>query len=226
MRIVTWNCNLSFAKKFEHLEYIDADILIIQECENLQENYFPNSKYFWTGRIENKGLGVLVKNSNAYIDPSHNKNLINFLPIVSENIKILGVWAYNHRAMRFGKNANGNTIEAINFYEEWLKDDELPHIFGGDFNNSIIWDKPNHRNNFHNINAKLKNLGFSSAYHSKTRDHFGSEKNATFFHTKQKPKKYHIDYLYTKSVTAISAEVGSYEDWIELSDHTPLIVDI
>ena len=51
MRIVTWNCNLSFAKKFEHLEYIDADILIIQECENLQENYFPNSKYFWTGRI-------------------------------------------------------------------------------------------------------------------------------------------------------------------------------
>ena len=43
---------------------------------------------------------------------------------------------------------------------------------------------------------------------------------------KKKYKYSIIDYLYTKSVTAISAEVGSYEDWIELSDHTPLIVDI
>ena len=40
---------------------MDADVCIIQECEKLKEDHFPNSKFFWTGRIENKGLGVLVK---------------------------------------------------------------------------------------------------------------------------------------------------------------------
>ena len=75
MKIVTWNCNLKFANKFEHLESMDADICIIQECEKLKEDYFPNAKFFWTGRIENKGLGVLIKNGSASLDPIHNPNL-------------------------------------------------------------------------------------------------------------------------------------------------------
>ena len=65
MKIITWNCNLNFAKKYQHIESMDADICIIQECEKLKEDYFPNSKFFWTGRIKNKGLGVLVKNGSS-----------------------------------------------------------------------------------------------------------------------------------------------------------------
>ena len=57
MKIVTWNCNLNFAKKYEHIESMDVDVCIVQECERLNEDYFPNSRFFWTGRIENKGLG-------------------------------------------------------------------------------------------------------------------------------------------------------------------------
>ena len=115
MKIVTWNCNLNFAKKYQHIESMDADICIIQECERLNEDYFPNSKFFWTGRIENKGLGILIKNESASLDSSHNPNLINFLPIRSDNLKILGVWAYNHRAKKFGDNVSGETIQAIEF---------------------------------------------------------------------------------------------------------------
>ena len=113
MKIVTWNCNLNFAKKYEHIEYMDADVCIIQECEKLNEDYFPNSKFFWTGRIEKKGLGILIKNGSACLDSSHNQDLINFLPIRSDNLKILGVWAYNHRAKKFGDNVSGETIKAI-----------------------------------------------------------------------------------------------------------------
>ena len=138
MKIVTWNCNLNFAKKYEHIEYMDADVCIIQECEKLNEDYFPNSKFFWTGRIEKKGLGILIKNGSACLDSSHNQDLVNFLPIRSDNLKILGVWAYNHRAKKFGDNVSGETIKAIEFYKEWLSDGELPCIFGGDFNNSVI----------------------------------------------------------------------------------------
>jgi len=226
MKIVTWNCNLKFAKKFEHIESMDADICIIQECEKLKEDYFPNAKFFWTGRIENKGLGVLIKNGSACLDPIHNPNLINFLPIRSDNIKILGVWAYNHRAKKFGDDVSGETIQAIEFYKEWLANNDLPCVFGGDFNNSVIWDKPNNHNNFENINSKLEGLGFNSAYHSDTNDRFGSEETATFFHTKQESKKYHIDYLYLKSLGSSSVELGKYKDWIKLSDHVPVIADL
>ena len=225
MKIVTWNCNLKFAKKFEHIESMDADICIIQECEKLKENYFPNAKFFWTGRIENKGLGVLMKNGSASLDAIHNPNLINFLPIRSDNIKILGVWAYNHRAKKFGDDVSGETIRAIEFYKEWLANNDLPCVLGGDFNNSVIWDKPNNQNNFENINLKLEGLGFNSAYHSNTRDEFGSEKTATFFHTKQESKKYHIDYLYLRSLESSSVELGNYDDWIKLSDHVPIVVE-
>ncbi len=37
MKIITWNCNLAFMKKFESLIDKNADILIIQECENPAE---------------------------------------------------------------------------------------------------------------------------------------------------------------------------------------------
>ena len=205
---------------------MNADICIIQECEKLKEDYFPNAKFFWTGRIENKGLGVLIKNGSASLDSIHNPNLINFLPIRSDDIKILGVWAYNHRAKKFGDDVSGETIQAIEFYKEWLDDENLPCVFGGDFNNSVIWDKPNNQNNFQNINSKLEDLGFNSAYHSQTADQFGSEETATFFHTKQESKKYHIDYLYFKSLKSSSVELGKYEDWIKLSDHSPLIVEL
>ena len=205
---------------------MDADICIIQECEKLKEDYFPNAKFFWTGRIENKGLGVLIKNGSATLDPIHNPNLINFLPIRSDNIKILGVWAYNHRARKFGDDVSGKTIAAIEYYKKWLANKDLPCVFGGDFNNSVIWDKPNKENNFQNINSKLESLGFTSAYHSIANDEFGSEENATFFHTKQESKKYHIDYLYLKSLESSSVELGNYDDWIKLSDHSPLIVEL
>ena len=226
MKILSWNCNLKFAKKYENLESIDADILIIQECEKLKEDYFPNGKFLWTGRLENKGLGVLIKNKSASLDPIYNPNLINFLPIQSDEIRILGVWAYNHRAVKFGTNVSGNTIDALDYYGEWLTEGFHPCIFGGDFNNSPMWDKKNKPNNFQNINHTLNSFGFKSAYHSTTGDDFGVETQATLFHTKNESKKYHIDYLYLKSLEVKSLEIGSYEDWIEYSDHVPIIVEI
>jgi exonuclease III len=226
MKIMTWNCNLNLAKKYQHIESFDADILIIQECEKLKENYFSGRKFFWTGRIENKGLGVLIKTDSASIDPSVDHNLINFLPIQSDDLRILGVWAYNHRAIKFGTEVSGNTIDAIRYYRDWLVKGSNKCIFGGDLNNSIIWDKRNNDNNFQNINSSLNDLGFESAYHLLSGEKFGHESEATFYHTKKESKKYHIDYLYTKSLDVKSVNVGKYQDWIKLSDHCPMIIEV
>jgi len=223
---MTWNCNLNLAKKYQHIESFDADILIIQECEKLKENYFSGRKFFWTGRIENKGLGVLIKTDSASIDPSVDHNLINFLPIQSDDLRILGVWAYNHRAIKFGMEVSGNTIDAIRYYRDWLVKGSNKCIFGGDLNNSIIWDKRNNDNNFQNINSSLNDLGFESAYHLLSGEKFGHESEATFYHTKKESKKYHIDYLYTKSLDVKSVNVGKYQDWIKLSDHCPMVIEV
>ena len=81
MIITTWNCNLKLKSKYEFIESLDSDILIIQECEKLKQDYFSNNQYFWTGRDENKGLGVLVKKDTANVSKLHNPNFIHFLPI-------------------------------------------------------------------------------------------------------------------------------------------------
>ena len=223
MKIITWNCNLKFKQKFELISSYDPDICFVQECENLNTDFFPGYKFFWTGRNENKGLGILTKGDDFIIDESHNKNLINFLPITSKNLKLLGVWSFNHRANKFGSEVSGDTIDAINFYRDWFGDKNEKCVVAGDFNNSIIWDKKDNENNFNNINDHFMNLGFASNYHSLKKETFGKESSATFYHTKNESKKYHIDYIYSKNLIPKKLQVGLYSDWIEYSDHTPLI---
>ena len=225
MRVITWNCNLKFKEKFELVNSYDPDICFIQECEKLKSSFFPNYKYFWTGRNENKGLGVLTKKNDFFVYESHNKDLINFLPIASDGLKLLGVWSFNHRARKFGSEVSGNTIDAINFYRDWFGGNNERCVIAGDFNNSIIWDKKNNDNNFNNINDNLVNLGFVSNYHKLEKEAFGKESSATFFHTKKDSKQYHIDYIYSKSLNTLELKVGSYSEWISYSDHSPLIVE-
>ena len=54
MKIITWNCCLNLSKKFEEINRLNPDILIIQECEELPEDFFPNARYYWTGHTKNK----------------------------------------------------------------------------------------------------------------------------------------------------------------------------
>ena len=126
---------------------------------------------------------------------------------------------------KFGDNVSGETTRAIDYYKRWLSDTDLPCVFGGDFNNSLIWDRTNKGNNFLDINTQLESLGFVSAYQKNTDEGFGAEDTATFFQTKAKSKKYHIDYLYVRSLKVSSVGVGNYEDWIKLSDHVPIVVE-
>lgn len=57
MKIVSWNCS----GKFRDISALDADIYVIQECENPAECTSVAYKafaqnYIWTGESKNKGL--------------------------------------------------------------------------------------------------------------------------------------------------------------------------
>lgn len=225
MKVITWNCNLNLVKKFEHISKESPDIAIIQECEKLDENYFPNSKYFWLGKNEKKGLGVIVFNHSAKVSESLNEKLIYFLPIETDILNIIGVWAYNHRAApKFGDDFSGNTSDALTNYEALLSSNKKI-LFAGDFNNSVIWDKGNKENNFSNINNKLNSLGLKSSYHEYSNEKFGEESKGTLFHTKKQNKPYFIDYIYFKEMNLSKVYVGQYDEWISLSDHMPVIAE-
>ena len=225
MRVTTWNCNLGLSKKFDLLNKYDSDVIVIQECEELPINFFAHRHFHWVGLNKQKGLGVIMNTKDSAIDNSYDPNLINFLPISTPDINILAVWAYNHRAKRFGEGFNGNTIDALDHYGKFLMQDKKLSLVVGDFNNSIIWDKGSNKNNFYQINAKLKSLGFLSNYHELENMKFGKESAATFFHTKKESKPYHIDYIYSKGLQPSKLKLGSYKDWIEYSDHVPLTSD-
>ena len=225
MKIITWNCNLNLVKKFEYIIRESPDIAIIQECEKLDENYFPNSKYFWLGKNEKKGLGIIVFNRSAKVSESLNEKLIYFLPIQTDILNIIGVWAYNHRASpKFGFDFSGNTSDALTNYEALLSSSKKV-LFAGDFNNSVIWDRENKENNFSNINNKLNSLGLKSCYHEYSNEKFGEESKGTLFHTKKQNKPYFIDYIYYKEMNLSKVYVGQFDEWISLSDHMPVIAE-
>ena len=52
------------------------------------------------------------------------------------------------------------------------------------------------------------------------------KKNLPFFIQKKENKSYHIDYIFLKGMEAKSIDIGLYSDWIELSDHMPLVCEI
>ena len=65
MKILTWNCNGALRNKFENTLSFNADLLIIQECENPAEtnhkhyNEWANNN-LWIGDTKSKGLGIFA----------------------------------------------------------------------------------------------------------------------------------------------------------------------
>ena len=101
----------------------------------------------------------------------------------------------------------------------------------GDFNWNAIWDEsPNSPlcGNLADTVEELHRHGLQSAYHQETGDEFGDEASPTLFMHKKEDRPYHVDYAFCPASLLESAtvSVGDYEEWIEASDHMPLIVDL
>lgn len=71
MKIITWNCNGAFRKKYEAISALDADVYIIQECEDpiqTKDQGYKDfaSNYIWIGDTK-KQRSWNIRKGKTYI---------------------------------------------------------------------------------------------------------------------------------------------------------------
>ena len=223
MKILTWNCNMNFKSKFSAVQNFDADILLIQECEKLPRDHFDGFDFHWVGENVKKGLGILTNGRSEFPKENYRSDFIYFIPILYKDFFILGAWAFNGRAHKFGDKSSGYFLDVLDYYSQQIRTADKV-VIAGDFNNGPQWDIPGHRNNFAGIDLALNELELYSAYHASKSEEFGKETSPTYFHQRNLEKAFHIDYVYSNLNPIKSVDVGSYSDWCKLSDHVPVTV--
>jgi exodeoxyribonuclease III len=224
---------MAFRKKAEFILKQKPDILIVPECEHPDRLKFtcdvPSpTDIYWIGENKNKGLGVFsFCNYKFELLDNYNADLKNILPLKVSNcdhhFSLFAIWANNP------KDNDGAYItqvwKAIHHYDNLLSDKRT--ILIGDFNSNTIWDKPWREGNHSTVVDKLKAKNILSVYHSFYKQEQGKEDMSTLFMYRHEDKKYHIDYCFA-SVDYINklknVEIGTYQDWRSLSDHSPLTV--
>ncbi len=223
MRIVTWNCNRALRRKLGPLLELDPDVAVIQECEKSVQ---PPDGYtfFWHGLDVNKGLGILAKSPIAPLQHPICEQTAFFVPVFFPvlDLRLLAVWAFNHRVERFDPPRTGAALDAIEQVSNWLASSRSAVV--GDFNNNASWDKKLKSNNFRDISNRLTSLGLVSAYHQVTGEEYGQESAMTHYWRKSDATRYHIDYCFVhKALDVASVSIPTFEPWRALSDHVPVL---
>ena len=230
-KIITWNCQMAFRKKADKILKYNPDILVVPESEKIDFESHLKSPHqsIWIGKNVNKGLLVCSYNKELKIsiNKTYNEDYKYVLPIDVEfnedKFLMLAVWTQDT------KNPYSSYIvqlyRAINYYKDLF---DKKTLILGDLNSNVIWDHYKKEANHTDVVNILDNVGIESIYHKTRNIEQGKEADNTLYMFRKKNKPYHIDYIFAGKywldrVNNIS--VGSYEDWIDYSDHMPLIVN-
>ncbi len=233
MKIVTWNCNGAFRNKFHQIVKLEADIYVIQECENPEYSKGEYGKwaenYLWVGESKHKGLGIFASSSVKIRHLNWESNGLQlFLPVrVNSQFNLVGVWT---------KYANSPTFRYIGQLWKYLelhkgKMAASHTLLCGDLNSNKIWDL-NHdlRWNHSAVVRGLNAINMVSLYHALTGEEQGAESVPTYYQQRNLRKPYHIDYAFPSkdicNIQSATLSVGRHTEWLEFSDHMPLTFTI
>jgi exonuclease III len=234
VKFVNWNCNGAFRNKYLEIASLDADIYIIQECENPALSNHKDfllwaKNYLWLGDNKNKGIGVFAK-EHIILEPldwnskyeEHEVKL--FLPVlINKKFQLLSVWTHKNNSPNFGY---------IGQFWKYLKTNKEKFediIIVGDLNSNSIWDQWDRWWNHSDVINELKECEIESVYHFVNNEEQGKEKTPTFFLYRNIEKGYHIDYFLIKSKWLQKIEkyeVKERDYWLKYSDHLPQLLDI
>lgn len=221
MRILSWNCNGKFRDKFQEVLAIEADIYVIQECENPAECSSTTYKkfadnYLWIGENKNKGLGVFARKGILLEENSWPKYCLrNFLSIrVNSVFDLIAVWACKPYIEEYYIYQNIN----IPYYNN-------DTVIIGDFNSNAIWDKKHYTRTHSAIVQQLNEIGLCSAYHYINGEDQGKESTPTFYLYRHAEKGYHIDHCFISANNIQNYRILHSIDWLKKSDHLPILLE-
>lgn len=221
MKIVSWNCHGRFREKFSCMQALDADIYVIQECENPERYSKEFSRFYhnhvWYGEKDSKGLAVFARSGIViHLNDWPSYCLRHFISVrVNEAFDLLGVWASPPYIEEY------YVYQAINI-ERYNRDT----VIIGDFNSNAIWDKKIKRRNHAAVVEILNAKNLVSAYHYVTGEEQGEESKATFYMYGHRDKPYHIDHCFLAAERIGSFQILEADGWLQYSDHMPIVLEI
>ena len=230
MKIASWNCNGEFRNKYKALVAEGIDIAVVAECESPEKFGDQVLKdaiagWAWIGNNRNRGVAVIsFSRFEVEIHPAYNPDFEYVLPVLfrgDSEMTLIGVWANQNKYLTY----NGQLKYALKHYGNMLSG---VACLAGDWNANAIWDADNGEG-FSGNASILADKGFFSAYHRYFGEGFGEEIRNTFFRYKRREEGYHTEYCfiseeYNGAVSRV--EVGEFDGWSVLSDHTPLVVTL
>ena len=233
MKIISWNCNMAFRKKADHILRHNPDILVIPECEHPDKLIFTDQTRkpkhtIWFGQNRNKGIGIFSYSKYKFrVLPTHNPELKHIIPISVTGgpyrFILFAIWANNPT------DPDGTYVKqiwkAITHYESELTNTQV--ILIGDFNSNTIWDRPRRIGNHSAVVTALGEKNIFSTYHTHYKQTQGAEAHPTLYMYRHKNKPYHLDYCFVskKLLSRVAlVEIGEYDHWKQYSDHVPIMV--
>jgi exonuclease III len=229
MRIVTWNCNGALRKKWERLATLEADLYVIQECEEpatcADEHYREwAAQHIWVGANRNKGLGVFASRAHRLtpVELPHDPLQL-FLPCLVDNVPLLAIWTKQANSPNF--KYIGQLWKFLQSHREFLRHPKAMAV--GDFNANAIWDEWDRWWNHTDVVRELGELGLRSGYHEYFKEEQGKESRPTYFQHRHLTKPYHIDYGFFGDAWLLrDAAVGDATSWLTQSDHMPVVFEL
>ena len=185
---------------------------------------------YWYSDGGKKGLGLFsYTNYKFELLPNFNPEFRYILPFRvtgnGQTFTFFAIWAMNNKEKREARYIRQIWL-ALKHYNELLGNST---ILIGDFNSNKIWDYKDRVGSHSDVVNQLAGKNIHSLYHKHFDIEQGKELNPTFFLQKNKNKPYHIDYCFASADIAdrvTEVHIGAYENWIGLSDHSPLIITI
>lgn len=227
MKIVSWNANGAFRRKFKEILDLDADIYVVQESEN-PDKISDDPEFrrtvrngFWVGCYNHKGLLVFSTNPELRLarEDWHDRGKRYFIPIrVNDGFTLVGAWACDPYCEELH-----DWLEEVG---DKIKDD---CVILGDLNSNVNLD-PKHLKvsgkSYSKVLERLAGHGLYDIWHHHHKEEQGKESVPTFYLYRHLDKPYHIDHCLASPTFVKNMSIHSRWKWLSMSDHLPIEIEL